>query len=377
MTAQPQRPILRALPFANAPRDPEDQAQYTVKSAPKIERKKIGAMEWLEKRSQPYIVYATAAAAVIRGFYLFTDKLINLAKIPALNIPLSILTGIIMSITSELTISIAGRRHKLYKAKLYAAELGAASANKAQKPIWDVEVKRLNDQVKANLLAMRVSMGMSLLAAASYLIDSTGAAGIIPMLIASSLAGYVLYMMYYHGVQTDEIKEDGSAETAEEILETLNVIRVEEVARLRAELQNAASLSVPARIALIASGLPIPDQRRIMPTVKLLLRADDGSDPEGADDAASWYTMRDIAMMKGEDFTQRRADDIMRKYRRKVSDNAHKHPADIRLDPMRGWLVEPVFAEAFFDLPPMPGTASSSQAGSRVVDGTITEVPSE
>ncbi|MBA3824623.1 MAG: hypothetical protein H0X24_12110 [Ktedonobacterales bacterium] len=306
-------------------------------------------MEWLEKKSQPYIVIATTIAAVIRGFYLFTDKLVNLTQLPWLNLPLSVVTGIIMSIVSELTISIAGRRHKLYKQQLYIAKMSAANATKQTKEIWQVEVERLKDQVAANILAMRVSMVMSLVAASSYLIDSTGAQGLISFLVASSLAGYVLYMMYYHGVQTDEIKEDGSQETADNILDTLNAIRIEEVQRLRTELQNMATLSVPARLALIASGLPITSQKAVMPTVRLLLKQEEPE--EERTDISGWYTMKEIALHMGEDLIHGNADNITRKYRRRCADNAHKFPESIRLDPMRGWLIEPEFAKEFFDLP--------------------------
>ena len=85
-------------------------------------------MAWLERRSQPYIVGTMAAVAILRGFYLFTDKLVNLAHFPALNAVLSLVTGILLSGASELTITIAGRRHKLFKTQLFNAKLALASA---------------------------------------------------------------------------------------------------------------------------------------------------------------------------------------------------------------------------------------------------------
>lgn len=362
MAAQPRN--IRVLPLPDVH---QGEGQDNIPSPPQVPRKKLGVMEWLERRSRSYIVIATSIAAVIRGFYLFTDKLVNLTRFPLLNYPLSIVTGIIMSIVSELTISIAGRRHKLYKQQLYAAKMALASANKQTAEMWKVEVERIQDQVHANLWAMRVSMAMSLVAAASYLIDSTGAEGFIQFLIASSLAGYVLYMMYYHGVQADEIKEDGSAETAQLIKETLNVIRVEEVNRLRSELQNMGTLSVPARLALIASGLPVPDQRQVMPTVRLLLKGE--SEPEEVTDTSHWYTMKDVALAKGEDLIRGNADNITRKYRRRCADNAHKFPESIRLDPMRGWLIEPQFAKDFFDL----ASCDDDEQGKVIVDANPPE----
>lgn len=319
-------------------------------------------MEWLERRSQPYIVGSMAIVAVLRGFYLFTDKLVNLAHYPALNAGLSLMTGILLSGASELTITIAGRRHKLFKVQLFNTKLALASATLKQKPIWDVEVERLADQVKANAWAMRISMDMSLLAAASYLIDSTGAAGFIAFAMASALAAYVLYLMYYHGVQTDEIKEDGSADTAESIKESLNVIRVEELTRLRTTLASAA-VSLTARLALIASGLPIPDQRQVIPILKLLLRVEEEQDEQ--DGTQGWLSTRDIALRAGEDLQERKADDAMRKYRRRLSSNAHRYPERIRLDPVRGWLIEPSLAESFFGLAPVASSPAFDGAGDR------------
>lgn len=349
MTAQ-QRPPLKLVPPSGP--DTDRGGENAPITPPPVLPKKVGVMEWLERRSQPYIVIATSIAAVIRGFYLFTDKLINLTHIPLLNIPLSVGTGIIMSIVSELTISIAGRRHKLYKAQLYAAKMSLATANKQQKEVWKVEVERLGEQVKGNLLAMRVSMGMSLVAAASYLIDSTGAAGFIQFATASALAGYVLYMMYYHGVQTDEIKDDGAIETEERIIHELNLMRVEEVGRLAVDLRSQGTLSVPARLALIASGLRAPAQRQVMPTVRLLLNQPTTNDDEL--DTANWYTIRDIALMLGKDLvgkSSRDIDNICRNYRRKASDHAHQFPDRVRLDPVRGWVVEPDYAADLYDLP--------------------------
>jgi hypothetical protein len=194
---------------------------------------------------------------------------------------------------------------------------------------------------------MRISMGMSLLAAASYLIDSTGAVGFLAFAVASALAAYVLYLVYYHGVQTDEIREDGAAETAETIRAELNLIRIEEIARLRSTLASA-SVSPAGRLALIASGLPIPDQRQVMPILRLMLRAEE---PEtDADPTANWLTMRDVALRAGDDLASRHLDDVTRKYRRKCAANVRRFPDLIQLHPTRGWIVEPTFAEGFFNL---------------------------
>lgn len=333
------------------------------------ERPRFSFMEWLERRSQPYIVGSMAIVAVLRGFYLFTDKLVNLAHYTALNATLSLVTGVLLSCASELTITIAGRRHKLFKVQLFNAKLALASATLKQKPIWEVEVERLADQVKANAWAMRISMGMSLLAAASYLIDSTGAVGFIGFAIASALAAYVLYLMYYHGVQTDEIVEDGTAETADAIREELNLIRIEEIARLRSTLASAA-VSPTGRLALIASGLPIPDQRQVMPILRLMLRAE--SPEEEADPTATWLAMRDVALRAGEDLINRTVDDVTRKYRRKCASQARRYPDLIQLHPVRGWIVEPTFVEGFFDLSSL-GESGQESGKPRPQPGAIVE----
>jgi hypothetical protein len=297
-----------------------------------------------------------AGVAVLRGFYLFTDRLVNLAHYPWLNLPLSVGTGILLSVASELTITIAGRRHKRFKAQLFNARLAHASATGKHQPIWAVEVERLTEQVSANQWAMRVSMAMSLLSAASYLIDSTGAASVLAFVVAVALAGYTLFLMYFHGVQTEAIHDDGTAETAAALRDALHRIRLEETVRLRTLLQEA-TVSPSARLALIASGLPIPDQRQVLPILRLLLRVEEHTE---TDSTAVWLTMRDVALRAGDDLVGRKADDVARKYRRRCSDNAHKHPETIRLDAGRGWIVEPDFAVTFFHLPPERAAASEA-----------------
>lgn len=326
--------------------------------------RKFSLIHWLERPSQPYIVASMAIVAVRRGFYLFTDKLINLSHYPAINAPLSLFTGILLSGSSELSITFAGRRHKLYKQQLFTARLALASATPKQKPMWEIEVERLSDQVRANLWAMRISMGMSLLAAASYLIDSTGTAGFLAFLVASALAGYVLYLMYYHGVQTDEIKEDTAGRMAESIRDELNVIRLEEMGRLREALRTT-SVNPSGRLAIIASGLSIPDQRQVIPILRLLLRIEEPADQ--VSETATWLSTRDLALHKGADMATRKADDVMRKYRRRLSSNADHFPQQIRLDPIRGWLIEPTFAQEFFNLP--------SQSGSFIGSDQSLEIP--
>lgn len=348
----------------------DDPAAPTTRSSTASDRPRFSFMQWLERRSQPYIVGSMAIVAVLRGFYLFTDKLVNLAHYRALNAVLSLLTGLLLSGASELTITIAGRRHKLYKSQLFNAKLALASAPSKQQPIWAVEVERLTDQVRANAWAMRFSMGMSLLAAASYLIDSTGAAGFLGFAVASALAAYVLYLMYYHGVQTDEITEDGSAATADAIREELNLIRLEEIARLRGTLA-ASGVSPAGRLALIASGLPIPDQRQVMPILRLMLRAETPDVP--TDPTASWLSMREVALRAGEDLVNRHVDDVTRKYRRKCAAQARRYPDLLQLHPTRGWIVEPTFAEGFFDLSTLP-EGQQSREDSDIPDGAVIEV---
>src|SRR5690348_11327889 len=102
---------------ADEPTDRPDRRSTTN------DRPRVSFMQWLERRSQPYIVGSMAIVAVLRGFYLFTDKLVNLAHYPALNAVLSLVTGILLSGASELTITIAGRRHKLFKVQLFNAKL--------------------------------------------------------------------------------------------------------------------------------------------------------------------------------------------------------------------------------------------------------------
>ena len=121
-------------------------------------------------------------------------------------------------------------------------------------------------------------------------------------------------------------------ETAARIQDQFNLMRIEEMARLRDDLASR-SLDVGARLALIASGLPITGQRLVMPTITLLLG-------RGEDDAC------------GEDFASgRKPDDITRKYRRRCSDNAEKYREKIRMHPVFGWVVEQQFAKDFWNIP--------------------------
>ncbi|HKD73985.1 MAG TPA: hypothetical protein VKB76_00765, partial [Ktedonobacterales bacterium] len=264
-----------------------------------------------------------------------------------------------LAIISEITISIAGRRAKAFRALLYQAEQARAVGKKRDRELWDVEIKKLRDQVKANVWMMRGAIVLSLYAGASYLIDSIGLTGHqhtdrlatgISVLSAVAIVGYVLWLVVYHGVQTDEIPEDGTSETAARIQDQLNLMRIEEMARLRDDLASR-SLDVGARLALIASGLPITGQRLVMPTIKLLLgRGED--DGDGVDELAGWWNMRTLALACGEDFTSgRKPDDITRKYRRRCSDNAEKYRDTIRMHPMLGWVVEPQFAKEFWNIP--------------------------
>lgn len=341
------------------------QEQFPLRRV-KIPRKQMSPMERLETQSQPYIVYIMAGVAVIRGFYLFTDKLVNLSHYPAVNFPLSIVTGLALSLVSEITVSIAGRRQKRYANKLFQAELMVASCPKSQKDIWATQVKHFKEQKSANTTALYVSMGMSLIAASSYLIDSTRAALGVPMLIASALAAYVLYLMFYHGVQTDEIRADGTDETAEQIFEEMNALRVDAMARLRQQFATA-EMGIPQMLPIIASGLPIQDRRQVMPILKLLIGKEEPEAlQEDDDDTSSWWSMKQLALVAGEDFSKRKADDITRKYRRRVSDNAHKFPEYIKLDPVKGWLIEPSFAAKLFSVPPAIPLEQSI-----VVDGTV------
>lgn len=308
---------------------------------------RISAMEWLERRSQPYIVITMAIVAVVRGFYIFSDKLVNLAHVPAINVPLSIGTGVALALASELTVTIAGRRGKRNTTLLYNARLALASCPERQRELWEVEVERLREQVQANKWALRIAMLMSLVAAASYLIDSTGAVGFVPFLIASAIAGYVLYLMYYHGVQTDEIPDDKSAAVASIIEDRLHALRIGLVEDLQ-RMRDTELLTPGAKMAIIAAGLPVPAQRQMMPVIRLMMRPAEAVEPE--DETAGWLSMRDIAEIKGEVGDGRTLDNLTRKYRRRASDNAHAYPDKIKLDPVRGWLVEPSFADGFFKL---------------------------
>jgi len=323
-----------------------------------LKRKPVSTMERLETQSQPYIVGTMAIVAAVRTMYIFTDKLVNLTQWGVVNVIFSGVSGLLLAVVSELSISIAGRRHKRYKTLLYQAKMAQAVAKKKDRDLWEVEVKKLTDSVAANLFMMRVAMGMSLYAAASYLIDSIGATGVhqaglfaqgIATLSAVAIAGYVLYLMYYHGVQTDEITEDLTESMAIHVEDALARIRVDALERIRGRLDNQ-ELSVPAELALIASGLPITSQRLVMPTVKLLLGAREDRDDDG-DNTATWWNMKQLALACGENFASgRKADDITRKYRRRCADNAEKYQDDIRIDTERGYIVNPDFAKDFWGI---------------------------
>jgi hypothetical protein len=56
------------------------------------------------------------------------------------------------------------------------------------------------------------------------------------------------------------------------------------------------------------------------------------------------------------------------KYRRRLAANAHKYPQHIRLDPVRGWLIEPGLAESFFALKALPGAGTASLAEGHIVE---------
>lgn len=319
----------------------------------RIARKKLSAMEWLERRTQPYIVWAMLIAAAARTVYTFTDHLVDITKFGTMNYGINVLTGLALALISDLTIVIAGRRGKLYKKDLFAAKMAQAQARKAQAAMWAVEVKRLDEQVASNKMAMWVAMGMSVYASASYLITSTSATGALPMIGASALGAYVLYLAYFHSVQTDEMKEDGTQEVAEQISEQLNMIRVEEIARIRGEFSaGQTAMSVPARLALIAGGLSVPDQRRVMPTLGLLLRSGDTIDAPEDEDLTGWYSVREIAIMiRDAVLSKAKFESIMRNVRHRLDSNAEKHPDAIRYLSGQGWMVESAFAIEFFNLP--------------------------
>jgi hypothetical protein len=334
-----------------------------------IKRRQLTAMEWLERRTQPYIVWTMSISAAIRTVYVFTEHIVDLTKIGALNTFINAVTGIALALISDLTIVIAGRRRKLYNQHLFNAKLALASAKKSQLELWQVEVKRLEEQVNANNFAMWAAMIMSIYASASYLITSAGVTGALGMASASAIAGYTLYLAYFHAVQTDEIKEDGTAEVATAISEQLNFIRVEEIARIRNEFANGqTAMSIPARLALIAGGLSVPEQRRVMPTLGLLLRSGDVPIAEDEDDITSWYTVRSIAIMiRDAGKSTATLESIMRNVRRRLGDNAEKHPDQIRVLPGTGWMIEPEFALDFFDLPKPANSNEDENLDNRVI----------
>ena len=336
-----------------------------------IAPRKLSAMEWLERRTQPYIVWVMSISAAVRTVYVFTDRIVDLTKLGAFNTFLNIITGIALALISDLTIVIAGRRKKLYTKELFNAKLARANARKSQVEVWAVLVEQLEQQVKANDTAMKIAMIMSIGASATYLVTSSGATGWFAVLTASFIAAYTLYLAYFHAVQTDEIKDDGQQEVADTIKTQLNLIRVEEIARIRSDFTNGATaMSVPARLALIAGGLSVPEQRRVMPTLTLLLRsADVTNDDEDDDDGTVWYEVHEVATLI-RDIKQMNIqfESIKRRVRRKLLDHAEKYPEGIRMVDGRGWIVESSLALSIFDLPDI---TSNTQGGASFVEGTI------
>lgn len=336
-----------------------------------IAPRKLTAMEWLERRTQPYIVWVMSISAAVRTVYVFTDRIVDLTKLGAFNTFLNIITGVALALISDLTIVIAGRRKKLYTKELFNAKLARANARKSQVEVWAVLVEQLEQQVKANDTAMKIAMIMSIGASATYLVTSSGATGWFAVLTASFIAAYTLYLAYFHAVQTDEITEDGQQEVADTIKKQLNLIRVEEIARIRSDFTNGATaMSVPARLALIAGGLSVPEQRRVMPTLTLLLRsADVTNDDEDDDDGTVWYEVHEVATLI-RDIKQMNIqfESIKRRVRRKLLDHAEKYPEGIRMVDGRGWIVESSLALSIFDLPDI---TSNTQGGASFVEGTI------
>jgi len=310
-------------------------------------------------------------SAAVRTVYVFTDRIVDLTKLGAFNTFLNIITGVALALISDLTIVIAGRRKKLYTKELFNAKLARANARKSQVEVWAVLVEQLEQQVKANDTAMKIAMIMSIGASATYLVTSSGATGWFAVLTASFIAAYTLYLAYFHAVQTDEITEDGQQEVADTIKKQLNLIRVEEIARIRSDFTNGATaMSVPARLALIAGGLSVPEQRRVMPTLTLLLRsADVTNDDEDDDDGTVWYEVHEVATLI-RDIKQMNIqfESIKRRVRRKLLDHAEKYPEGIRMVDGRGWIVESSLALSIFDLPDI---TSNTQGGASFVEGTI------
>jgi len=310
-------------------------------------------------------------SAAVRTVYVFTDRIVDLTKLGAFNTFLNIITGVALALISDLTIVIAGRRKKLYTKELFNAKLARANARKSQVEVWAVLVEQLEQQVKANDTAMKIAMIMSIGASATYLVTSSGATGWFAIISASFIAAYTLYLAYFHAVQTDEITEDGQQEVADTIKKQLNLIRVEEIARIRSDFTNGATaMSVPARLALIAGGLSVPEQRRVMPTLTLLLRsADVTNDDEDDDDGTVWYEVHEVATLI-RDIKQMNIqfESIKRRVRRKLLDHAEKYPEGIRMVDGRGWIVESSLALSIFDLPDI---TSNTQGGASFVEGTI------
>jgi hypothetical protein len=337
----------------------------------KIQRHQLTAMEWIERKTQPYIVWIMSISAALRTVFVFTDRIVDLSKLGVFNAGLNVTTGIALALISDLTIVIAGRRRKLFNQKLFAAKLAKASAKKNQVELWGVEVARLQEQMRANNTAMWLAMFMSIYASATYLITSSGTVGFLGTLGASAIAAYTLFLGYFHAVQTDEIKEDGTQEVSDLISENLNLLRVEEIARIRAEFAvGRANMAVPARLALIAGGLSVPEQRRIMPTLSLLLRAPGETESDDEEDETTrWYSVRDIAVMLRESGKSTISlDNIMRNVRRRLADNAEKHQEVIRLVSARGWVAEPAFAIDFFSL---PAPIDETQGEHTIIESTV------
>lgn len=374
----------------SSPRDPQPDRGGMV--PPKLEPKKLTAMEKLERRSQAPIVIIMAIVAALRTVFIFTDRVIDFSRVAGLNIAISLITGLALAFISEITISIAGRRHKLFKVLQYQAEMSGAVAKKRDKDLWSVEMRRLKEQVSANLFMMRLAIGMSLYAAASYLVESVGTTGAkhdslvaqgASLLSAVMIAGYAQYLVYFHGVQTDEIKEDQSEALAVQVQNKINEMRVLAMENFIGRLSNA-ELTPAQEFGFIGSGLPVTAQNQYAPLLRMLagLRPEDADEEDhaGRIDTSGWYSLNDIAILQGKlplpNITQltsaeirKKTDNIKRPLRSKL-DRYRDRFGDIacegkfQLDPTRSYIVEPSFAHDFFELP----SGVSIQAGTLVVD---------